>query len=147
MNESLYSRYFNPTGGLFVKKYPIKYAKYNAINASIILLGATNFAFRFTNPTIPPIKTSINPIGTNFGEKHKKLMIPVIVLFGVSSCSGVEVVGADAEHIWIRNPLLSITSSDKLAQEHCTRYGKTAVKENNLSIGDSGDSILVYACQ
>ena len=71
-NESLYSRYFNPTGGLFVKKYPIKYAKYNAINASIILLGATNLAFRFTNPTIPPINTSINPIGTNFGEKHKK---------------------------------------------------------------------------
>lgn len=75
-----------------------------------------------------------------------RIMISVFVLFGLASCTGVEIVGANETRVWIRNPVLSITNSNTLAQDHCSIYGKTAMLESDLSVGDTGDSILVYTC-
>ncbi|NQV43764.1 MAG: hypothetical protein HQ501_02585 [Rhodospirillales bacterium] len=73
-------------------------------------------------------------------------MVPVFVLFGLASCTDVEIAGANETRVWIRNPVLSITNSNTLAQERCSIYGKTAVLESDLSVGGASDFILAYTC-
>jgi len=73
-------------------------------------------------------------------------VVPMIALIAVAACSGVEIVGANETHVWIRNPALSLGDSNELAQQHCSLYGKTAVLESDLSVADGANSILVYAC-
>jgi len=74
------------------------------------------------------------------------LVVPVIALIAVAACSGVEIVGANKTHVWVRNPMLGLGDSNELAQRHCSLYDKTAVLENDLSVADGANSILVYTC-
>ena len=76
-------------------------------------------------------------------------LIPVLMVASVmlAACSGREVVGSSETHVWIRDSLLSITSSKDLAQEHCAKYGRTATLESDLSVSGGGDSILVFKCE
>lgn len=73
-------------------------------------------------------------------------MVPVIALIAVAACSGVEIVGANETHVWVRNSAFGLGDSNELAQRHCLLYDKTAVLESDLSVADGANSILVYTC-
>ncbi len=80
-------------------------------------------------------------------SRRFRLPVLAVILLGVASCTGVEIVGGNETNVWIKNPFLSIGGSDDLAQKHCSIYGKTAVLESDLAVGDGTNSILVYACE
>lgn len=81
-----------------------------------------------------------------FFFRYLRLLGPLIAFFGLVACSGVEIVGANETRVWIRSPVLSIGSSNNLAQEHCAKFGKSAVLESDMSVSEGTTSILVYAC-
>lgn len=79
--------------------------------------------------------------------KYWYLLFPLLVLFMVTSCSGVEIVGSNSTHVWVRSPVLSVGDSNGLAQGYCAKLGKTATLESDLTVAQGDNSILVYKCE
>lgn len=59
----------------------------------------------------------------------------------------VEVVDATPRGIWLRQPMLSFRDLDRVAAEHCARYGRTAVKAGRLGPGQYFLPIDAYDCR
>ena len=75
------------------------------------------------------------------------ITVPVVAFSGLVACSGVEIVGANENRVWIKSPFLSIGGTQSLAQEHCDTYGKIAELESDMAVSAGNTSLRVYACK
>jgi len=59
------------------------------------------------------------------------------ILVGLAGC-GPSVLDGDANSVWIQEPVISFGSPTAAAEEHCARFGKTAVYSGRM-VGNQGD--------
>ena len=78
------------------------------------------------------------------------LLLPLLAaLLLVGGCASSRILGGDAAAVWIRSPLLGWDDSDEVAAAYCGRFGKRAVYDVSLKIGDSTglNPTKVYKCR
>ncbi len=80
---------------------------------------------------------------------------PLVACLLLAACARPELLSGTPEGAWIKEPLVSFGSPDRTAEEHCARFGKSAVFRATLSDAASGTSggsgtylpIRVYDCR
>jgi hypothetical protein len=67
------------------------------------------------------------------GDAAAWVLAGIVVALVVSACAGPELKSGTPNAAWVQEPLISFGNPDAVADEHCRRYGKSAVYKRDLS--------------
>lgn len=71
---------------------------------------------------------------------------PLVLCALLAAC--VEVADSSAKGIWLKQPMLSLDSPDRVAEAHCARFGKRAVRQGQFGGEDAAFvPLIAYDCQ
>ncbi|VUX46090.1 exported hypothetical protein [Candidatus Defluviicoccus seviourii] len=60
----------------------------------------------------------------------------------------VDVVDSSAKGIWLEQPMLSLDSPDTVAEAHCARYGRRAVRQGQFGGPEATFvPVIAYDCR
>ena len=68
----------------------------------------------------------------------RALLFTLSIAFLVTGCVRPQQLSATPDGIWIKEPVISVGSTDAMAEKHCARFGKTAVRASEI-VGNKGD--------
>jgi hypothetical protein len=72
----------------------------------------------------------------------------LVFLLVLATAACVQTKDATPHGIWLQEPLISFGDPDRVAADHCARYGKKAVRQGQM--GGSSSSylpVLAYDCR
>lgn len=76
-------------------------------------------------------------------------IMAVIVCLALQGC-GASVLDADANGIWLQEPMFHLGNPDAKAEEHCRQFGKRAVYQSTIEARGKTQYYLpirAYNCQ
>ena len=77
----------------------------------------------------------------------RSIIVIVIAVAFLAACSDAQVLGGDANMVWVKENLILSGGPDDVAARHCAGFGKKAVYERTLDLGrDALTPARVYAC-
>ena len=78
------------------------------------------------------------------------LRVAFLIMLSALAASCVNVIDERPYGIWIQEPMFSLGDPDHIAEKHCAKYGRTAVKTGTLGSGAAGENylpVLAYGCE
>jgi len=78
-----------------------------------------------------------------------RVLFALAFVLALGACGSADVIGGDADGVWVREAMIGDGDPDEVAAAYCARWGKKAVYERTLQIRDHMEvrPTWVYACR